>query len=183
MSLTGSTRTTTTAGIALLAAGLALCTSGAIRDSLPHALGGTCLTTVALTLIALTLIRQWVSDTRHERKDLAAARHDAEAQQRKFFALQAANEGEMARFKRDMNMEKARIVETLRVEREAMRAQFEEERLQVSQNAFRMGVEMERSGALRAVKPVQLDNLIPFPEQASRASEHQRSREHGVVGP
>lgn len=174
-----------TAGVPLLAAGLVLCVSGAIRGSLPHSLGGTSLTMVALTLIALALIRSWVIDTRHEREDLAAARRDAEAQERKFFALQAAQESEMARFNRDMNVERARITKMLFVEREAMQAQFDEERLQLSKDAFRMGVEMERSGALKPDKAAAPDNLIPFPEQgvSAQQSEHQRSREHEVVGP
>lgn len=183
MSLTVSTRTTITTGITLLAGGLAAGTSGAIRGETAHSIGGACLTTIALTLIALTAIRTWIINTRHEREDLAIARREAEAQERKYFALQAALESEMGRLNRDMNAERARIAQTLIVEREAMENEFERRRLEVTKEAFREGVYMERAGLLKPDAPTPA-NLIQFPgQQDGDAPERERSREHGVVGP
>lgn len=181
MSLTGGMRTTTAAGIALLAAGMTVSAHAAFRGDTPRSLGGLCLVVAALTLIALALAHSWVSDTTTERQELAEARRQAESERRRFFAAQAALEGEMTRLNRDMAADRARIAATLLAEREAMQAEFEEDRLQVSTEAFRSGVEMERAGLLKPDATLSAANLIPFP--GARAPEQERSREHGVVGP
>lgn len=183
MSPTGKTRTTAAAGAALLTGGLAVCGYGAIRSDLPPALGGTCLVVTALTLIALAIIRTWTRDAAAERRELAEARHEAEAERRKHFAGQAALECEMTRLNRDMAAERARIAATLIAEREAMRAELEERRLQITTEAFRTGVEMERAGMLRPDAPLP-PNLIQFPRQkAEHQPEREHSRDHGVVRP
>lgn len=181
MRLTGGTRATTTAGGALLTGGLAWVGYATVRSDLPRSLGGTCLVVVALFLIALALIHTWARDTSAERRELAEARREADAERRKHFAAQAALECEMTRLNRDMTVERARIAATLLAERDATRAALEEERLQIATDAFRTGVEMERAGMLKPDVPLPA-NLIPFPGQG-RAPERERSREHGVVGP
>lgn len=153
-----------------------------MRDDMPHSLSGTSLIIAASTLIALTLIRAWVVDTRQEKEELADQRRSAAAQERKYFALQAALEGEMTRMRQDINAEQARITQTLAVEREAMQAKLEEDRLELSKEAFRAGVEMERAGLLKPEEPEHPANLIPFPSPHPEP-EQNRSREHGVVGP
>lgn len=181
MSLTNSVWIRTAAGTILLTAGLTASAHGALTEDVPRSLGGVCLTTTALTLIALARIRSWVFSTNNEREQLAEARREAEAERRRFFAAQAALEGETTRLTRDVSVERARIAATLATEREAMRAEFEKNRLQVATEAFRSGVEMERAGLLKPDAPTPQANLIPFP--GARAPERERSREHGVVGP
>ena len=181
MSLTGNVRSTAAAGTALLSVGLAASGYSAAYDALPQALGGMALVVIGATLIALSFIRTWMTDTSAERKDLADARRDADAERRKHFAAQAAFECERTRHNRGIAAERARVAATLAAEREAMRAQFEEERLQLQTEAFQTGVEMERAGALKPDAPTPA-NLIPFPHQQTQP-ERGRSREHGVVGP
>lgn len=182
MSLTGNTRTAV-AGAVLLAGGMTVCGYGAARGDLPAALGGTCLVVIAVTLLALAVIRTWITDAASERRELASARREADADRRKHFAGQAALECEMTRLNRDMAAERARIAATLIAEREAMRAELEERRLQITTEAFRTGVEMERAGMLRPDAPLP-PNLIQFPRQkAEPQPEREHSRGHGVVGP
>jgi hypothetical protein len=181
MRFTGGTKTTTAVGAALLAVGLPTVGYGVLRGDLPTSLGGTCLVATALVLIALALIRAWITNVAAERRELAEARREADAERRKHFAGQAALECEMTRLNRDMAAERARITHMLITERAAARAALEEERLQITTEAFRTGVEMERAGMLKPDAPLPA-NLIPFPGQG-RAPERERSREHGVVGP
>lgn len=180
MNLTGNMRTTAGAGTALLAGGLLVSARGVMRSDVPCSLGGTSLIVAALTLIALAAIRTWISDTRDERRELADSRRQADAEQRRYFALQAALNGEMTRLNRDMALERARIAAKLIAEREAMRREFEERRLDEQKEAFQAGIDMER--AWRMVKPETPvpANLIQFPQQQP---DQERSREHGVVRP
>lgn len=182
MNLTGNMRTTA-AGAALLAGGLLTSARGVMRSDVPCSLGGASLIVAALILIALAAIRTWIGDARDERRELAASRHQSDAEQRRYFALQAALNGEMTRLTRDMALERARIAATLIAEREAMDREFEERRLDDQKEAFRTGVEMERAGMLKPDTPVPA-NLIQFPrQQPERTPDQERSREHGVVGP
>lgn len=180
MSLTGSMQTMAAAGVALLAGGLLIGVHGVIRSDVPRSLGGASLACVGLFLIALAAIRRWICETSDERRDLARARRDADADKNKYFASRAALESEMTRLNRDMNAERRSIAATLITERQAMLADFEEQRLQITTQAFRTGVEMERSGALKPDQPAAPANLIPFPKPQL---EHERSRGHEVVGP
>lgn len=181
MSLTGGLRTARATGIALLAAGLSASGYGVATQATPHSLAGVCLTVTALTLIALTCIRAWIVNTSAERDQLIEARSDAEAERRRYFAAQAALEGEMTRLTRDMAADRARAAAKLLADRTAMEAEFEENRLQLQTEAFRTGVQMERSGMLKPETPALPTNLIPFPGHPSPARE--RTREHEGVGP
>lgn len=180
MSLTVSTRATAGVGAALLAGGLAFSGHGLIRSHPSCTVAGVPIVVTALTIIALTVIRKWIGDTREERRDLAAARREADAEQRKYFALQAALEGETTRLRRDMALEQAQNAATLTAEREAMNDQLEEQRLQIATEAFRTGVQMERAGMLKPDAPTAPANLIPFPK---RAADREQPRGHEVVVP
>ncbi|MFE2967488.1 hypothetical protein ACFXKC_28220 [Streptomyces sp. NPDC059340] len=184
MSLNGRAQTTAAAGVALLAMGLTMSVEGLFRSDVSRSLGGISLTVTALTLIGLTFIRSWIVDTRDERRDLAHAQQRAEAERRTYVSAKAALESETGRLNHEVNVERAHVASTLISERQRMRAEFEEERLQITTEAFRTGVEMERSGAFRRDEPAMPANLIQFPKQEpSRSEQHARSREHGVVGP
>lgn len=185
MSLTGNQRATI-AGAVLLAGGLGAGVGSIIRRHTPLALTATVLALTGLTVFALALVRTWTKDASDERRELAQARQEANEEKDKYFALRANLEGEATLMYRDLNAERARIAKTLTVERNAMRALFEERRLEEMKDAFQTGVEMERSGALRpdAPAPAPATNLIPFPKQLPDAAPQQeRSREHGVAGP
>lgn len=173
--------TATTAGI--LIAGFAVIIRNTAHDNVAGAIGGACLVMVGLSAVILVMVRHWVMNTGEERRILAAAQREAQAERSRYFAAQAALENEQGRLNRDMAAERARMTATLTAERAKMRAEFEEERTQLVTDAFRTGVEMERAGDLKPQTPVR-GNLIPFPEkQPGRVPQQERSREHGSVGP
>jgi predicted lipid-binding transport protein (Tim44 family) len=184
MNLTGNQRATI-AGAVLLAGGLGAGVGSVIRRHIPLALIATVLALTGLTVLALALVRTWIKDASDERRELAEARQDANEAKDKYFALRAGLEGEATRIYRDLNSERARIATTLTVERNAMRAVFEERRLEEIKDAFQTGVEMERSGALRPAAPAPTPaNLIQFPKPASAAEpQPEHSREHEGVAP
>lgn len=181
MDLTASTKATTATAAVVMTAGLSAILYGVIRSDLPRALGGACLTTPALVLLALVAIRAWVMNTSEERRLLAASTREAQAERSRYFAAQAALENEQVRLNRDMAADRARAAATLAADRKAMEAYFDEKRAKLVTDAFTIGVQMERAGMLKPKKPA-TGNLIQFPQQ-ERAAERERSREHGVVGP
>lgn len=181
MDLTAGTKATAATAAVVITAGLSAILYGVIRSDLARALGGACLTTPALVLLALVAIRAWVMNTNEERRQLAASTREAQAERSRYFAAQAALENEQARLNRDMASDRARAAATLAAERKSMEAYFDEKRAKLVTDAFTTGVQMERAGTLKPKKP-ETGNLIQFPQQ-ERAAERERSREHGVVGP
>ena len=171
-----------TAGTALVA-GLAVVLYGTLRDDLARALGGTCVTLTALTVIALVLIRRWIVDTSEERRILAAAQREAERERSRYFAAQAALENEQGRLTRDRATERLADAARLKVERDAIAADFENRRGALIAETMEATMRMVRGGKLAPDAPAS-GTLIPFPhQQAHRQAERERSREHGVVGP
>ncbi|MFJ4681985.1 hypothetical protein [Streptomyces sp. NPDC088789] len=182
MSLSKGERTTMAGGIALLATGTGIGARGAVTSDVPQSLAGTCLVITALTTIVLTLAHHWVTDTRAERQELARSIGEAEAERRRFVALRGALEAESARSVSDLNEQRTKLAAQLFTERETMRKEFEDRRLQVAGDAFRIGAQMERAGMLKSDDPVPSNLIRLFPEQAPQP-ERERSRGHGVVGP
>lgn len=179
--LTNGTKVMATTATAAMAAGLAAVLQGSLRGDLARALGGTCLTLVALTVIALILIRRWIVDTSEERRLLAASQRQAQAERYKYFACQAAMEVEQGRLARDRAIEQRADAARLQVEREAMAAEFENKRADLIVETMRATFQMIYS---RKFAPDQtpMGSLIEFPKQHPQ-QERSRSREHGVVRP
>lgn len=178
MRFTGGTRATITISATALMVGVLACLYGIVRNTVPHSLAGLGLIIPASLAIAVAVLRVYSLDTRDERRNLAAAQRQAVDQKALYLAAQAGLENEMGRQARDMAAQRAANAASLIKEREVLRAAFEAERLQQSQRAFQLGVQMERSGALKPDEPLPT-NLIPFPPQQP---EHTRARE-GVVRP
>lgn len=168
MKLTGSMQAMAAAGAALLTGGVSTGVHG--------------LTPAGLTLIALVALRKWIADTSIERRDLAQARRAADVEHHTYIAARADLESEMTRLNRDMNAERRRIAAAHIAERAAMLAEFEERKLQVEGEAFRLGAQMERAGMLKPDEPVRPANLIQFP-QPEHAPARERSRGHNEVAP
>ena len=183
MDLVGGTRTTAVAGAAVLLGGMAVILYGVIVDDISRSVSGACLTMPALTLIALVMVRRWVSDTRDERRFLAAAQRDAEQERSRYVAAQSALEGERSRLARDQAAERAQLAAKLLAERGAMQAEFEEQRATLAAETVEATVLMFRDGKF-APDTLPRGRVIRFPKQEPGAStERGRAREHGVVGP
>ncbi|NUP73201.1 MAG: hypothetical protein HOQ07_00895 [Sinomonas sp.] len=148
-------------------------------------MAGVSLALTSVVVVALGFIHRWMTDTRTERRALAAAQERAQEERSSFFALKAANEAEMTRMHRDIIAERASNAAALAAERAAMYAQLERDRFQIETKAFRTGVMFERAGMLEPDAPTS-SNIISFPKSVETpvaGPQQERSREHGVVGP
>lgn len=179
MDHTASIETTTAAVV--MATGLAAILYGAGQGDPSHSITGVGLTTTALTLIALTVIRRWVTDTAAERSRLAEAVQAAQDEREKYFALKAVLENDQQRLMRAAAADRAHAAATLITERERMAAEFEEKRAAMICEALNEVADLMRS---HKQKPSERSSVIPFPtQQPDRAQERERSRGHNVVGP
>jgi len=166
-----------------MAGGLLVVLHGTLRSNLAHTVGGTCLTLVALTGIALILIRRWIVDTSEERRILAASQREAQNQKTTYIAAQATLEVEQGRLTRDRALQVRADAARLTAEREAMVAEFEEKRAALVSETMEATVRMIRGGKLTPPAAAE-SKVIQFPHQhPQHQPERARSREHGVVGP
>ncbi|MHB9857694.1 hypothetical protein [Streptomyces sp. YIM S03343] len=170
------------AGAAVLLAGLSVITYGVITDDISRSVSGACLTMPALTLIALVMVRRWVSDTRDERRVLADARLAAEQERFRYVAGQAAQETEQGRMSQAQAAERARLTAQLKRERAAMQAEFEEQRASLISETMEATVLMFHDGKFTP-DMLPRGRVIRFPKQDPAAGQPERSRAHGVVGP
>lgn len=185
MDLTGGTRVLAGTAGAALASGLAVVLYGTLRDDLARALGGTCVTLTALTVIALILIRQWIVDTSEERRALADATRRAADVRDRYVASQAALECEQTRLTRDRATERYADAALLKTEREAMAADFETRRGNLIAETMEATLLMFQGGKFNP-EATGAGNLIHFPKQHPEVDpevSRERSREHGGVGP
>lgn len=181
--LTNGTKVTAGTAAVAMAGGLTVVLHGTLRANLAHTVGGTCITLVALTVIALILIRRWIVDTSEERRMLAAAQRQAQAERSRYFAAQAAMEVEQGRLTRDRAIEQRADAARLKAERDAMAAEFENKRGELIAETMRATFQMIHSGKL-APEHHRQSTVIQFPKQhPQHQPERERSREHGVVGP
>lgn len=159
------------------AGGLTVALLGTLRADLPHTLGGTCITLVALTVLALTLIRRWIVDTSAERHLLATAQREALDERGRYVAAQLVLEAERGRLAADLAAERRKDATRLKAEREAMRAEFEEKKAQVVAETMEATVR----SMLRPPAPKTSGTLIEFPRQHAEHQpqpERARTRDH-----
>lgn len=178
MDFMGGTRATATAAGTILLGGLSTILYGIIRDDLARAVGGAFLTVIALTFIALVVIRRWIVDTSNERLALAAATTKAQDERTRYMALKAALENEQGRLRQDVLAELAAINERLAVEGRKMDDDFEERRNDLISKTMEATVRMFHNGKFAPEAPC--GSVIPFPQQEPH---RQREREHGAVSP
>lgn len=185
MDLTSGTRTMASVSAGVMLGGIGLTLHGVWRDQPAHSLAGVVLSMIALTVIILTTVHHWVTDTSTERTALAAAQREAQAERARAFAAQAALENEQGRLYRDLAAERAAIRGRLEVERAAMQQEFEDARSQLVADAMETLASWVVGG--KVCPPTrETGNLIRFPKQQPvqvQTPQRERSREHGVVGP
>ena len=186
MDLTAGSKATaiTAAAVMLMLAGMSVILYGVIRSDLARSLGGACITMPALVLLALVAIRAWITDTRDERRVLAAATRETQAERSRYIAAKAALVNEQGRLNRDVASERARLTATLIAEREALAAEFEEKRAQLVCETMTEAWELFRKAERAEHARPSRGDVIQFPTQhGERQPERARSREHGVAGP
>lgn len=161
--------------------GLATVVHGIIRSDPAHSMGGGFLILAGLATLALVAIYHWVTDTRDERRALAATQREAQGRKDTYLAAKAALENEQGRLNRDMAAERAALDARLKAEREAIAADFEERRAVLIAETMEATLLMVQNNKLA---PQPSAKLIQFPhQQAEQQPERTRSRERGVVGP
>jgi hypothetical protein len=178
MGLTARAKAAVVTGWTALAVGTLVILYGIARNDLPRSLGGTCLVVTALTIVSLTTIKRWINNVDKERSRLGEAAHAAQVEAAKYFAAQAGLAAEKARMLRDAEAGRAALAVQLKVEREALQDEFEEQRNAIKCKALEQGALLERSGALRAQQePVHERAVVTqlFPHQ-----QPERARDRGA---
>lgn len=183
MDLTSGTRATMMAAAVVMLGGLGFTLHGVWRDHPDCSLAGVVLCMIALTVIILTVIHHWITDTRAERAALAAAQREAQEETARCFAERAALQNERLRLYRALAADRAADRERLDAERAAMEAEFEQARAEISAEAMRIFASWYVDG--KVCPPERKSgSIIRFPDQMrERVPTRERSREHGVVGP
>ena len=177
--LTAGTRTTALAATVFITLGVLLAAYGAITGDLKRTLGGTCLTMPAVTLLALTAVRRWTTDTSAERGRLSEAQRAAEAERMRYVAAQAALLVEHQRLQRDTASDRAQITARLESERAAMREAFEEQRAALVCQTMEATVKMLHDGEFSG-EPEAHGKVMQFPIQEARPR-RESARDHGAT--
>jgi hypothetical protein len=141
------------------AAGIAVGT-GTLACTVPTGhLGGAVVGATAIVLSAMAASVQVVltqlTKTAHERAQLNDERLI-------YIAAQAGIENERARIRQGLADGEKATARLLEAERAAMWRQFEEEKFKVQKDAVRVGILLERSGAL-GLDDAALENVLQFP--------------------
>lgn len=172
--LTAGTRTTAVTAAAVMFTGMAIIVYGVVVNDLARSLGGACLTMPALTLVALVVIRRWVTNTAAERERLAQATREVEAERLRYVAGQAAQEQESTRLRRDAAAAIDRAQRQVEVEREAMEVAFEERRAKLICDTVQATYLLAREDRIDLEQQAHA-RVVQFPMQ-----EQARARERGV---
>ncbi|WP_141724702.1 hypothetical protein [Streptomyces niveus] len=150
---------------------------GVAVNDLSRALGGACLTMTTLTLIALVAIRRWTTNTDNERRRLADATREADNERMRYMAGLAALELERQRVQRDADADREHTAARLKVERAAMRDQFEADRAVLICESLDTAFHLVRSGAFEGPITTRRGTVIGFPAPITqRAQETSRDR-------
>lgn len=145
-----------------LAAGILLATSGAWTGHPPVTVTGQCLTVGSLTLIALTVIRGWITDTSAERARLLASVRQADETRGQYIAAQSALASERDRMRRDADYEAAACAALLATERTKMQDEFDEQRAEQICQTFEAAFKMFQAGICKSPRRG-TRAVIPFP--------------------
>ncbi|MFH9215417.1 hypothetical protein [Streptomyces globisporus] len=173
---------TSAVGAALItSAGLAIVVYGIITENLERTVGGAIFTMTALTLIALVLIRRWVTNTSTERQRLGDAVREADAERMRYLAAQAASEVERARIRRDAAAELQQLTVRLAAERAALSEQFEEQRLALICSTMETTVKLYRAGHFDPSAPTPHGQVISLPGFAHQRAAQEQTRGHGAT--
>ncbi|MFF9690288.1 hypothetical protein [Streptomyces sp. NPDC014623] len=176
MELNAGSRATAAGAALITSAGLSVVIYGIIADDLPRTIGGAIFTMTALTLIALVLIRRWVTRADGERSRLGDAVRDADTERMRYVAAQAALEVERGRLQRDIAAERQRMTATLDAERATLTERFEEDRAKLVCETIENTFHMFRDGKFAPTEH-EYAQIIGFPRPA-----HQRAAEEPTRG-
>lgn len=153
-------RSISAGAVIFLIAGLATTGVGIAHSAPAASISGAFLAVMALTCIALALLRRWIKDTSAERARLAAATFAANEERTRYIASLAALDAERGRVRRDASLNTARMRTQLDADREKIRDEFERQRERIVGEAFTTGALMERGGLLKEPQPATVTPLF-----------------------
>ncbi|MEV8477838.1 hypothetical protein [Streptomyces sp. NPDC051173] len=170
-------RTTATAATTVLAIGITVVLVGVLTSDPARAAGGACLTITALTLIALRLIRTWITDTAAERSRIQDAIRAADIERMRYLAAQSALGVERDRMRRDAEEATRHSSKQIKAEHARLREQFEEERAALISETFEAAFSMLTTGRLMdSLAHTHGRAIIPFPIEPARTHGRDISR-------
>lgn len=173
-------RTYTAAGV-ILAAGLTLVARGLAHNATPETLVGVVLCISAQMLGCMRLIYWWVTNTAVLRTALLASKQHHDEEAAKYSAGLLANAAEQDRTRRALLEGARRLDQTLKVERAALEAEFEEKRADLVSRTMETTLRLARAGEFdeTAVRERARERVIvPFPTQPA---DYERARGRDVI--
>lgn len=181
MDLTAGHRATAVGAALVVSAGLASVTYGIAANDLPSAVGGAIFAVCALTLIALVVIRRWVTDTTAERRRLDDAVRAADDDRMRYTAALAGVEVERSRLRRDAAAAEHQLAARLNAERAALDEQFEEARAQLIVDTTVATLELVERGFPNISAADLGARIIGFPTAGQRTPADEPARGHGAT--
>ncbi|MFJ4990015.1 hypothetical protein ACIP9H_40245 [Streptomyces sp. NPDC088732] len=173
------TKTTAAVAAVVLPIGITVILWGVWLEEPARAIAGACLALTASALIALHLIRGWVTDTTAERARLAESTRRADDEYDRYVAGRAAQTAERERMRRDTEMAAAAMARQLDSERRKMQDQFDAERSDLIARTFATSFELLQHGLPTPSqgRDRSRDVVIPFPAQHPAEVEQSRGRD------
>lgn len=171
------TKTTAAVAAVVLPIGIAVILWGVWLEEPARAIAGACLALAASALIALHLIRGWVTDTSAERTRLAVATQRAADEHDRYVAGRAAQAAERERMRRDTELAAASLAKQLDTERKRMQDHFDAERSALIAETFAKSFELLQRGLPVQQQGREREVVIPFPAPHPAESERVRGRD------
>ncbi|MGW1840871.1 hypothetical protein [Streptomyces sp. NPDC002067] len=132
-----------TAGAAVIAAAMRY-------DKAATAVAGVAVILLVLTWLVMVYLRRWICDTTAARERYDATRSDLDAERRSYVAFQAALQGERDRLRAELAAGRAALEERLRIERERLAQEFDDQRAELIRSTFESAVDLVQRGLLDA---------------------------------
>ncbi|MFF5451819.1 hypothetical protein ACFY40_11340 [Streptomyces sp. NPDC012950] len=148
---------------------------GITLGSMPSVIAGVALCISSQLIACMHVLHRWITNVTAERAALADARQRLDQEAAKYSAGLLALAAERGRIQRDAITAASRRDATLKAEREALQAEFEEGRAELISRAMETALRLKQSGALD--EPAARERVIvPFPQQPA---DYERIRERG----
>ncbi|MBQ1122583.1 hypothetical protein [Streptomyces sp. B15] len=136
------------------------------------AIAGGTTAVAALLVLGLVYVRGWVCDTTAARARYDQVSTKLEDERRRYVAFQASLQAERDRVRAEIAASRAALSEQLRIERDRLEQEFEDQRGELMRTSFEAGVDFTERGLLDPAAPgaqvIRLPDRSPHPETASR---------------
>ncbi|MFF9554533.1 hypothetical protein ACF1DY_01695 [Streptomyces albus] len=150
--------------------GVILLVPAIAHDAPAIAIAGGTICISSLIALSLLYVRGWICDTTAARARLDETRAKLESERRDYVAFKAVLQAERDRHRSEIAASRAALSEQLRIEKEKLAQEFEDERGELMRSSFEMGVVYAHRGDFEDVPRAQAQ-VIQLPERASQHPE------------